>query len=88
MLETKELVRIAAGELIRVFGKQYLRDTYVGTCHAEGMVDDETFMFFLGIKGEEELPGRKANDHGWVVYGEVLVDAFTGEVKKLDYALE
>ncbi len=88
MLSERELTEIAAKELIRIFGRKYLRDTYAGTCVAHGFPDNHVFMLFLGIKGSKDLPGRKADSHGWVVYGKVLVNAETGEIQETDYALE
>ena len=88
MLDEKILRRIAVDELIRVFGRKYLQDTFKISCTAEGMVTDDTYQLFLGIKGSDDLPGRKATEKGWVVYGLVLLDANTGAVKKFDYALE
>jgi len=87
-MEERDLVRIATKKIVELFGKEYLRSTYNGSCTSRGMVDDETFLFFLGIKGSRDLPNRKANDHGWVVYAKVLIDKTTGEIKDLDYALE
>lgn len=88
MLDTKKLMQKATAELVKVFGKKYLQDNYPNTCKAYGMVDDQTYQLFIGIKGSKDLPGRNANEKGWVVYGLVLLDAITGDVKKLDYALE
>lgn len=89
MLDTKTLMRIATAELIRVFGKEYLRSNYFNTCQAQGIINGgQTFQLFVGIKGSKDLPNRKANDHGWVVYGKVLVDAITGKIKSTEYVLE
>lgn len=88
MLDEKALRRIAVDELIRVFGRKYLQDTFKISCTAEGMVTDDMYQLFLGIKDSDDLPGRKATEKGWGVYGLVLLDANTGSVKKFDYALE
>ena len=88
MLDEKTLMQKATAELIRIFGKGYLRDNYRNTCKAYGMVDDQTFQLFVGIKGAADLPDRKPNAKGWVVYGKVFVDAVTGEIKETEYALE
>lgn len=88
MLDSKKLMQKATGELVKVFGKKYLQDNYLNTCKAYGMIDEHTYQLFLGIKDSSDLPDRKANEKGWVVYGLVLLDAITGEVKKLDYILE
>ena len=87
-MEEKELVKVATKKIIELFGRKYLQDTYDGSCTAYGMVDDDTFLFFLGIKGDYELPDREANDHGWVVYAKVLIDKATGMIKDVDYVLE
>ena len=88
MYDMKTLRRIAVEELIRVFGRKYLEETNSISCTAEGMVTDDTYMLFLGIKGRKDLPDRKATPDGWVVYGQVFLDANTGEVKKFEYELE
>lgn len=88
MLSTKELMKKATGELIKVFGKEYLQKNYENTLEGHGIVGDNTFMLFLGLKGSKDLPDRKANDKGWVVYGKVMLDIHTGETKEIEYALE
>lgn len=88
MLDEKALTRIATKELVSIFGKEYLRSNYRNTCRAWGMIADHTYMLFVGIKDSEDLPDREANGHGWVVYGKVLVDALTGEIKSTEYSLE
>ena len=88
MLEMKSLRKIAVDELIRVFGRKYLQDTYHISCTSEGMVTDDTYQLFLGIKDSDDLPGRKATPKGWVVYGLIFLDANTGAVKKFEYELE
>ena len=88
MLTESELMCRATDELIRVFGRKYLQDNYRNTCKAYGMVADDTYQLFIGIKGSEELPHRKANAKGWVVYGKALIDANTGELKSIEYELE
>ena len=88
MLDAKALMRIATNEFIKVFGKKYLQENYANTCKAYGMVDDRTYQLFIGIKGSKDLPKREANEKGWVVYGLALLDAITGDVKKIEYVLE
>ena len=88
MLDSKTLMQKATAELIRLFGKEYLQANYKNTCKAYGMVDAQTYQLFVGIKGSEDLPNRKATDKGWVVYGNVFLDANTGRIKKTDYVLE
>ena len=88
MLDEKTLTRIATKELISIFGREYLQSNFYNTCKTYGIVADQTYMLFVGIKDSEDLPDREANDHGWVVYGKVLVDALTGEIKSTEYSLE
>jgi len=88
MLDEKILQKRAVEELIKVFGRQYLEETSKGACTAWGPLDDDTYWVFTGIKGSKDLPNRKADAKGWVVYGEVWLDAHTGEMKKIDYVLE
>ena len=88
MLDAKTLMQKATSKLIDLFGKEYLKANYANTCKAFGMIDDETYQLFVGIKGTNDLPGRKATDKGWVVYGKVLLDANTGNVKNVEYVLE
>ena len=88
MLNENDLMKIALTELIRIFGRKYLQDTHKDTCRAYGMVNESTYMLFLGIKGSKDLPHRKATDKGWVVYGKILLDAITGKVKNTEYVLE
>lgn len=84
----EELFHIAVNEFIRVFGRKYLQDNYYNTCRAEGIIANNTYQLFLGIKDSDELPDRKATAKGWVVYGLIYLDANTGKVKKLEYQLE
>jgi len=88
MLTKKELVTIATNKMIDIFGKPYLRENFANTCKAQGMVKDNVFMMFLGFKGKKDFPNREAEKHGWVVFGEVLLDAITGEIIKTEYVLE
>lgn len=88
MLDERTLMQTATNELISLFGKEYLKNNYNNTCKAYGMVDDQTFQLFVGIKGSKDLPDRKATDKGWVVYGKILLDANTGKTKNKEYVLE
>lgn len=88
MLNEKDLMRIATRKLIDIFGKQYLRDNYTNIIKSYGMIDNNIFGLFVGIKSDDDLPGRKAERHGWVVYGQVNVNATTGKVINSAYALE
>lgn len=82
-------MQIATGKLIEIFGKKYLQDNYANTCKAYGMVSDNTYQLFVGLKSDDDLPGRKAYDHhGWVVFGKILVNAISGEIVNTEYALE
>lgn len=83
-----ELFHIAAKEFIRIFGRKYLHDNNRTSCTAEGIIANNTYMLFLGIKGSKDLPDRKATPKGWVVYGLIHLDTNTGEIKKLEYQLE
>lgn len=88
MLTTRELFKIAMSELISLFGKEYLKTNYENTCQASGMLNNQTYQLFVGIKDKKDLPERKANDKGWVVYAKILLDATTGKVKEIEYVLE
>ena len=88
MLSEKQLMRRAIEELINVFGREYLQKNYERTLKAHGFCDTDTYMLFVGIKGTDDLPDRKGNDKGWVVYGEVLLDAHSGELRSIEYELE
>ena len=86
MLKEKELIEIAKKELLSVFTHNYLIAN--GAWQAYGFCDEDTYQFFVGVKGEKDLPGRKPTLKDWVVYALVRVDAHTGEVKQFDYVLE
>ena len=88
MLDENVLMQKATNELISLFGKEYLKNNYKNTCRAFGMVDNQTFQLFVGIKDSDDLPNRKATEKGWVVYGKVLLDANTGKIKNIEYVLE
>lgn len=88
MLPYESLFKRAMAEIISIFGKEYLKENYEGTCQAEGIIDTGEYQFFVGIKDLNDLPGRKADEKGWVVYANVLIDAITGNVVKREYVLE
>ena len=88
MLTTSELFKIAMSELISLFGKEYLKTNYENTCQASGMLNNQTYQLFVGIKDKKDLPERKANDKGWVVYAKILLDATTGNLEDIEYVLE
>mgnify|MGYP003300452194 CR=1 FL=1 len=88
MMSEKELMRIATRKLMDIFGTQYLRDNYKNIIKSYGKIDDNIYALFVGIKSIDDLPGRKAERHGWVVYGQVNVNATTGKVLDTVYALE
>lgn len=81
-------MEIATNEAINIFGRSYLQKNFNNLCTAHGIVGGDKFQLFIGIKGKEELPNRQADDHGWVVYGNILVDAITGSIKDSEYVLE
>ena len=89
LLNTKQLMEIASNEAVKIFGRPYLQKNFSNLCTAHGIINNgDVFQFFIGIKGQDELPDREADDHGWVVYGNILVDAITGKVKEKEYVLE
>ena len=88
MLTTRELFKKAMSELVSLFGKEYLQTNYENTCQASGMLNNQTYQLFVGIKDKKDLPERKANDKGWVVYAKILLDATTGNLKDIEYVLE
>lgn len=88
MLDAKTLMKKAVAKLVDLFGKEYLKANYENSCKAYGMIDDQTYQLFVGIKGTDDLPNRKATEKGWVVYGKILLDAHTGKIKSTEYALE
>lgn len=88
MLTTKTLFKKAMAELVNLFGKEYLKANYENTCQASGLLNDQTYQLFVGIKDKEDLPKREANEKGWVVYAKILLDAATGNVREIEYVLE
>ena len=88
MLREKDLFKCAMSELISLFGKEYLKANYENTCQSSGYINEKTYQLFVGIKDSEDLPDRKANDKGWVVYARILVDTISGNIQKTDYVLE
>ncbi len=89
MLSEQELLVIALKKMVSIFGAEYFKQNCMDCCVAYGYWDDnKKYMLFLGVKDEDELPNRKATPKGWVVYAEVVLDTTTGEIWKLDYALE
>lgn len=88
MLPRETLFKKAMDEIVSIFGKDYLRKNYEGTCQAEGVLNTGEYQFFVGIKDLNDLPGRIADEKGWVVYANILIDAISGKVLKKEYALE
>lgn len=88
MLKTNTLFKAAMSELIHLFGKEYLKANYEGTCQTSGFLNNQTYQLFVGIKDTKELPNRKATNKGWVVYARILLDANTGKTIKTEYVLE
>ena len=81
-------MEIATKEIISIFGRPYIQKNFSNLCTAHGIIGGDKFQLFVGIKGKDELPNREADDHGWVVYGNILVDAITGKIKETEYVLE
>ena len=88
MIDEMILIVKAAKELVRIFGKEYIQENYKKTCFANGIIYDNTYMLFAGIKDSDELPNREATDKGWVVYAKILLNATTGEIIETEYVLE
>lgn len=88
MLAEKQLVKTGVETVRTIFEPEYLRDNRVGTLVGHGMVDDNTFMLFIGIKDKNDLPTHKASEKGWTVYAEIRIDATTGRVISRDYQTE
>ena len=81
-------MKLAVREMKKIFGVQYLRDNIEDTWIATGIIFEKIFQLFVGLKTSDDLPDRKANDKGWVVYGLIWLDANTGEILKKEYAVE
>ena len=64
MLDDERLMQIAVSELIKIFGKDYLKKNYQNTCRAYGMISEHTYQFFVDIKDFKDLPDRKATEKG------------------------
>lgn len=88
MMSENKLIEIASSEIARIFGKKYLKDNYDDSCIAAGFIQGKIYQLFIGIKSKKDLPDRKANKKGWVVYGLIWLDALTGELVKKEYVLE
>lgn len=88
MLTDEQLAQIAIREIRSIFEPDYLRANRVGSVMAHGMVDDDTYMLFVGIKDSHELPDHKASEKGWTVYADIRINANSGEVISRDYLNE
>lgn len=88
MLDERSLKNIAYDELIKIYGKQYLRVNYDNTWICHGMLSDGRFMLFVGIKTEDDLPDLPADEKGWVVSANIWLDQKTGEVLDIRYTKE
>ena len=86
MKDTLELFKLAVEELRRLFGDAYLKENLNNTTFSRGMASDDTYFFFVGFKTTEDLPEHQGNDHGWVSYARLLLDAATGEIIEKEYA--
>lgn len=88
MLTDKKLAQIAIACIHDIFDVEYLAQNRIGSCMAHGMIDDDTYVLFLGIKDSKALPNHKASSKGWTVYADVRLNANTGAIKSIDYQLE
>lgn len=88
MLELEELKRLAFREVIKIYGKPYLRENFDNTCICHSMLRDGRFMLFVGIKTEDDLPDHPADDHGWVVSATIWLDQKTGKLLDVEYTTE
>ena len=88
MLTEKQLAKIATNAIRDIFGAEYLRNNRTGSILGHGMVDDDTFMVFIGIKDKNDLPKHMANPKGWTVYADVRINANTGDIIHKEYLLE
>ena len=88
MLELEELKRLAFREVIKIYGKPYLRENFDNTCICHSMLRDGRFMLFVGIKTEDDLPDHPADDHGWVVSATIWLDQKTGKLLDMEYTKE
>jgi len=88
MLDLRTLKNLAFDELIRVYGKKYLQDNFYNTCIAHSMLSDGRFMLFAGIKTDDDLPGREADEKGWVVSATIWLDQATGRLLDMEYTME
>lgn len=89
MLNEKNLMKNAMDEMISSFGRKYLQDNFEDIWKSDGYVNgNKEFQLFLGIKSKDDLPDRKANGKGWVVYGLVRIDAETGKITKKEIVTE
>ena len=88
MFELEELKRLAFREVIKIYGKPYLRENFDNTWILHGMLKDGRFMLFVGIKTEDDLPDHPADDHGWVVSATIWLDQKTGKLLDAEYTME
>lgn len=82
MLNEKELSGIAKKEFVQFFGMEYLTDKYNGSCISHGIIDDNTYQMFVGFEGSNDSSEGSDNYHGWIEYGIVKIDIFTGNIKE------
>ena len=88
MLELEDLKRLAIREVIKIYGKLYLRENYDNTWICHSMMKDGRFMLFVGIKTASDLPDQPADDHGWAVSANVWLDQETGKLLDIRYTKE
>ena len=88
MLDLDALKDKAYDELIKIYGKPYLRENYDNTWICHSMMKDGRFMLFVGIKTASDLPNHPADDHGWVVSATIWLDQETGKLLDIRYTKE
>jgi len=88
MLDQRTLQKLATNELIKIYGRKYLQDNFENTMTGHSMLSDGRYMFFVGIKTQEDLPDHPADEKGWVVSANVWLDQETGKLLDIRYTME
>lgn len=88
MLAEDFLYNRAMGAVEYLFGLEYLNENRDEICLSYGIVQDNKFLLFVGIKTSDDYPNREATPDGWVVYARIYLDAETGEYVSSEYTLE
>ena len=81
MLNTDEAKVLAWVTIADLFGKEYFKSHFEGSCEAypsEEFADEVEYEYFLGFEGDDET-GL------WTVFARVLVNRETKECTFLDY---